>query len=83
MIDQDMVCVELVEWITEYLDDALSAADRARFERHLAGCVDCTGYLDQMRKTIQLSGRLRESDIEPQARAALLRVFEEWQTAEI
>ena len=36
MIDpHDMVCQELVEVLTEYLDGTLGAHDRARLEAHL------------------------------------------------
>ena len=48
----EMPCRELVELVTEYLEDALPAQDRARFEAHLADCEDCNTYLDQMRQTI-------------------------------
>ena len=39
MIDKDlpeMPCRELVELVTDYLEDRLSPLDRARFEAHLA-----------------------------------------------
>ena len=53
MIDpHDMVCRELVEVLTEYLDRTLSAHDRARLEAHLAVCDDCQAYLDQFKATI-------------------------------
>jgi anti-sigma factor RsiW len=53
-------CSELVELVTEYLEDALSAWDRSRFEGHLAGCEDCTAYVAQVRRTIALIGRVAE-----------------------
>ena len=33
-----MMCRELVEVITDYLEGTISPAERARFEAHLAGC---------------------------------------------
>ena len=36
-----MTCRQVVELMTDYLDGALSAADRARFEEHIAGCDGC------------------------------------------
>ena len=57
----EMPCQELVEVITDYLDDALSPADRARFDAHLAGCDPCQEYLAQFRRTIALVGRAFES----------------------
>jgi len=61
----EMACRELVELVTDYLEDALSRRDRRRFEAHLAGCPHCTLYLEQFRETIALTGTLREEDISP------------------
>ncbi|MGH3250243.1 MAG: zf-HC2 domain-containing protein, partial [Trebonia sp.] len=40
-----LVCQEVVELVTDYLEGALSSADNRRFEAHLAGCPHCTEYL--------------------------------------
>ena len=50
MSEGDMTCKEVVEIVSDYLEDALSAQDRARFEAHLAGCAGCTTYVEQMRE---------------------------------
>jgi anti-sigma factor RsiW len=73
-----LTCRELVELVTDYLDGGLSPRDRGRFEEHIAGCVNCTRYLDQFRETIRLTGTLRETDVSPEAAAALLAQFEAW-----
>ena len=49
----DLPCQELVELVTDYLEDALDRDERARFERHLAECGHCEAYLDQIRVTIR------------------------------
>ena len=77
----ELHCQELVELVTEYLEGALGAADRARFEAHLAGCAGCRAYLDGMRTTIAATGALREDDLSPQARDDLLRAFRGWRDA--
>ena len=71
-------CRELVELVTNYLEGSLSKRDRARFESHIARCVNCTRYLDQFRETIRLLGTLRESDVSPVAEAELLARFAAW-----
>ena len=71
----EMPCRELVELVTEYLEDRLSPADRARFEAHLAACEACRAFLDQFRQTIRSLGRLPEESLSPEARAALLAAF--------
>jgi anti-sigma factor RsiW len=73
-----LACQELVEIITDYLEDALSPADRERLEGHIAGCVGCTAYLEQMRMTVATVGRLREHDIPTPALEPLLAAFRAW-----
>jgi anti-sigma factor (TIGR02949 family) len=73
----DMACQELVELITDYLEDALSPEDRKRFEEHLAVCPDCRTYLAQMRVTIRLTGVLKEDAIPTELRKQLLGVLQQ------
>ena len=73
-----MRCRELVELITDYLEGTLPAPERARFERHLAGCEGCQAYLDQMRETIGALGRLPPESLSPEAMGALLAAFRDW-----
>lgn len=75
-----MHCRELVERVTDFLEDALVAEDRARLEEHLAECDECTDYLEQMRTTLRLTGRLSEEDVTPEIRAGLLGVFARWRS---
>jgi anti-sigma factor RsiW len=78
---RDMACAELVEVITDYLEGKLPARERRRFERHLSACDGCDAYLDQMRTTISLSGRLRVEDVPPELEERLLVAFRDWKTA--
>ena len=75
---RDLLCVEFVEVVTDYLEGAMDARDRERLERHLSACPHCTRYLAQIRSTIDLVGRLTEDDIDalgPDAREELLTAF--------
>jgi predicted anti-sigma-YlaC factor YlaD len=78
MTEPEMTCHELVELVTEYLEDAMEPAERSRLELHLAGCRPCRHYLDQMRKTIDVVGELPEEAVTPEAREDLLEVFRAW-----
>ena len=81
MIDKDlpeMPCRELVELITDYLEDRLSHVDRVRFETHLAECEACRTYLDQFRQTIRVLGHLPEESLSREARTQLLAAFRGW-----
>ena len=73
-----MTCQELVELVTDYLEGALEADVRARFERHLAACAGCSEYLEQMRLTIRATGRLSENSLDPVATESLLDAFRNW-----
>ncbi len=80
---QALTCRELVELVTGYLEGSLSRRDRVRFENHIAGCTNCTLYLEQFRETIRLTGTLRESDVSPEAEATLLAEFQAWKRGEL
>jgi anti-sigma factor RsiW len=71
----DMVCQELVEVLTEYLDGTLGAHDRARLQAHLAVCDDCQAYLEQFKTTIAITERSGAQELTPELRNNLLRVF--------
>ncbi len=75
---EDFTCAELVELVTDYLDDALNVAERTRFEQHLVICEGCVNYLDQMRITVALTGRLRVDDLSPEVTGELLEAFRGW-----
>ena len=74
----EMPCQELVEVITDYLEDALSETDRVRFEEHLSVCEPCRDYVQQFRETITLTGRVAPEDLSPNAREDLLTAFRAW-----
>lgn len=78
MSDHELTCMELVELITHYLENALPPDERERFDAHLAECEGCTNYLDQMRRTIALTGMLKEDSIAEDAKSELLQVFRDW-----
>jgi anti-sigma factor RsiW len=73
-----LVCQEVVELVTDYLEGALSPADRRRFEAHLVGCPHCTEYLAQMRETIRLAGRVAPEDFSPEMRTDLTDLYRRW-----
>jgi anti-sigma factor RsiW len=76
----DLVCLEAVELVTDYLEGALSRSSRRRFERHLATCVHCTEYLAQMRLTIQVTGQLSPEDLTPVQRDEFIALYRQWRS---
>jgi predicted anti-sigma-YlaC factor YlaD len=71
-------CRELVELVTEYLEDVMTPADRRRFDEHLSRCDDCSLYLDQMRRTIRALGELPPERLPDALREELLATFRSW-----
>lgn len=49
-----LTCSGFVAGLSDYLDDALEVAIRARFERHLGDCPRCRIVYETTRKTIEL-----------------------------
>ena len=74
-------CQELVELVTDYLESALPVQERRRFEKHLSICEGCRNYVEQMRTTVRLVGRLAPEDLGPDAERALLEAFRGWKQA--
>jgi anti-sigma factor RsiW len=68
-------CRDVVELVTDYLEDALDPAARAAFVEHVAGCEDCEELLRQVRASIALLGSLGPDPVEPKTLAPLLRSF--------
>ena len=75
---RDMTCQQAVDLVTDYLEGALTARQRRRFEAHLAACVHCPEYLAQMRATIALAGTIRPDDLTPQMRTELIGLYRQW-----
>ena len=75
---EDLTCQELVELVTDYLEGALDARDRARFEAHIAKCHGCTAYVEQMRATLEVVGRIDPESLSPEAEQELLAAFRGW-----
>jgi anti-sigma factor RsiW len=74
-----LVCQQAVELVTDYLEGALSRADRRRFEKHLGKCHGCTEYLAQMRVTIAITGRVTPDDLTDEMRTEFVEFYRRWQ----
>ena len=80
-MSDELSCREFVDLVTDYVEGALTSRDRRAFEAHLAECGGCESYLDGMRRTIELTGRLSEDDVAPEMERELLAAFRGWQRA--
>ena len=75
---EHLSCQEVVELVTDYLDQALASEEASLFEQHVNFCDGCDWYLDQMRTTISTVGRVTEEEVPPEMRDKLMTAFREW-----
>jgi anti-sigma factor RsiW len=75
---EHVTCQEVVELVSDYLDQALPPEEASLFEQHVNFCDGCDWYLDQMRSTVQTVGRISEQDVPDETRAKLLAAFRGW-----
>ena len=73
-----MTCQQMVELVTDYLEGRLPAAERARFEAHLALCDGCEAYVDQMRALVAELGDTHDIALSPALESDLLATFRDW-----
>jgi anti-sigma factor RsiW len=77
-VAEDIACRELMELLTDYLEGAIPLADRARIDAHLALCDGCTRALDQLRRTIRVTGSIGIEDVPAPQREAMRAAFRDW-----
>lgn len=71
----DLVCQQAVELMSDYLDGALPRRRRRKLERHLADCDACSGYLEQLRTTIAVTGTAAPEDLDPEVLDGLTDLY--------
>jgi anti-sigma factor RsiW len=76
-----MSCRELVDLVNDYLEGVLPPTERTRFDAHLDDCEGCVNYLNQMRTTIELVGRLTEESAPAPAIDKLMAAFRSWKAS--
>lgn len=73
-----MTCEELAQLVTAYWEGAMDASERATFERHLSVCPACVRFVEQMRATVEATGRVPVEAITPDVEVKLLEQFRDW-----
>ena len=71
-------CQEVVELVSDYLEQALPADEAALVEQHLNFCDGCVWYVDQLRTTITTLGRIEEEQLQAETRERLMTAFRDW-----
>ena len=76
--EASLSCQEVVELVTEYLENTLISEIREQFEEHIADCPGCTNYVQQVRLTIDMLHQLAQEPAFPRTKQELLRFFRNW-----
>ncbi len=74
-IEDRLSCQEVVELVTEYLENALLSEVHEQFEEHFANCPGCTNYVQQVRLTIDMLHQLAQEPAFPGTKQELLQFF--------
>jgi len=76
--EADVTCREVAELLSDYLDDAIPAPERARLDAHLAECDGCTAALEQLRETIRVTGTVTEEHVAQEQLEPVRAAFRSW-----
>jgi anti-sigma factor RsiW len=80
---RNLVCQQVVELVTDYLEGAMPSSTRRRFESHLRGCPACTEYVAQIKATIALAGQTADlevavDELTPEQEEGFAALFRQW-----
>jgi predicted anti-sigma-YlaC factor YlaD len=78
LINDTLSCQEVVELVTDYLENALLPEMRKRLEEHVAECPGCETYIEQIRQTISMLQQIAQEQVAPATKQELLQLFHSW-----
>jgi hypothetical protein len=79
---KELNCQEVVELVTDYLEQALLPETQVQFEDHIEKCPGCETFLEQVQQTIMVLRKLSEQQTFPETKQELLEIFRNWQQGE-
>jgi anti-sigma factor RsiW len=75
---EHITCQAVVELVNDYLERSLPPDETTLFEQHLNFCDGCDWYVEQLKRTVQTVGEIREEDVPAEAKERLLSAFRDW-----
>ncbi len=81
MAARPLVCRELVELVTGYLEGALAPGVHRAVADHLRRCQGCTDYVSQLRSTVDGLASMASRSLDPQVCNRLMAAFRGWPAA--
>ena len=79
---KELNCQEVVELVTDYLEQALLPETQEHFAHHIEQCPGCKVYLEQVQQTIVMLRKLSEQQTFPETKQELLEIFRDWKQDE-
>jgi predicted anti-sigma-YlaC factor YlaD len=77
-IDDELTCQEVVELVTDSLENVLLPGLRKQLEQHVADCPGCTNYIEQVRLTVGMLRQLAQEPVFAETKQELPEVFRNW-----
>ena len=71
-----LTCKDFLRELSDYLDESLDSAARARIEEHITECPNCWVIADTTRKTIQIYKGMDPYPIPADVEARLMAALE-------
>lgn len=76
--EDELNCQQVVELVTDYLENALLPGMSKRLEEHVASCPGCENYIEQMQLTIDMLRQIARESVFPATKLELLQLFRDW-----
>lgn len=73
-----MNCDELVERVTDYLEDALPPRDLTRLDNHIGVCAGCVAHVDEVRVMVRLTSSVPSEPMSTGLQSTLLAIHRRW-----
>jgi hypothetical protein len=77
-LPEELECQDVVEVVSDYIDDALPIQQRTKLEHHLVYCTGCATYTRQLRDQKKAFSVEGAHAITPAERAKLFGAFHKW-----
>jgi hypothetical protein len=75
---EDMNCNELVERVTDCLEEALDPDTLMKLLDHLQVCKGCDNYFNEVLVTLKVVSKLPGASVPPTVETELLATYDEW-----
>jgi predicted anti-sigma-YlaC factor YlaD len=80
-MEDDLSCREVVELVTEYLENTLLPEMRKHLEEHVAECPGCESFIEQIQLTISMLSQIAQAPVSATTKQRLLQLFQDWKKA--